>query len=115
MSVKETDRIDAMGVEESTNTLAFLIIDPYPWLIQEYDHLKTMQTKINHYVGYIESKGYAKEYGDREFAAFRIDVALQYTPTEAGTRFFEAGRQQLKDRGIHFKYTVIPRKEGDRS
>ena len=45
MSVKETDTIDAMGIDESTNTLSLLITDPYPWLIQEYDHLKTMQEK----------------------------------------------------------------------
>lgn len=113
MSVKETDSIDAMGIDEGTNTLSLLIIDPYPWLIQEYDHLKTMQTKINNYVSYIESKGYLSAYGGRDFAGFRIDVALKYTPTEAGITFFEAGKQQLKDRGITFSYTVIPRKEGN--
>ncbi|MEE3404079.1 MAG: DUF6572 domain-containing protein [Acutalibacteraceae bacterium] len=112
MSVKETDIIDAMGIDESTNTLSLLITDPYPWLIQEYDHLKTMQEKINHYVAYLENKGYTKEYGSRTFDHFHIEAALKYAPTDAGKSFFEAGRQQLKQRGIRFAYTVIPRKEG---
>ena len=47
MSVKETNKIDGMGIEENTNSLVFLIADPYAWELDEYDHLKTMQTKIN--------------------------------------------------------------------
>ena len=110
MSVKDPNSIDAMGIDENTNTLSLLIIDPYPWLIQEADHLKTMQEKINNYVRYIESKGYADQYGERTFAHFHIEVALKYTPTEDGLRFFEAGKRQLKQRGIRFVYTVVPRK-----
>lgn len=108
MSVKETDQIDGMGIEEATNTLVFLIIDPYPWLIEEYDHLKTMQTKINNYVQYIESKGYTSQYGSRNFDGFRIRVALKYTPTDEGKLFFEAGKRQLKERGIGMEYIVQP-------
>ena len=47
LSVKETDRIDAMGVDEKTNTLVLLVIDPYTWMIQEMDHILTLQKKIN--------------------------------------------------------------------
>lgn len=111
MSVKETNKIDGMGIEENTNFLVFLIADPYAWELDEYDHLKTMQTKINNYVGYIENKGYLSVYPDRHFDGFRIEAALKYPPTKAGVSFFEAGKQQLKDRNIDFTYTVIEKKE----
>ncbi len=106
MSVKETNQIDGMGVDEENNTLVFLIVDPYTWIIEEYDHLKTLQTKINNYVGYIQSGGYKSAYGDRTFDRFCIEIAFQYQFTENAERFLNAGRRQLKEHGIDIRYHV---------
>ena len=111
MSVRDANKIDGMGIEEITNTLVFLIADPYGWNVQEYDHLKAMQTKINNYVGYIENKGYQSMYPGKSFDHFRIEVSLKYPPTKAGTSFFEAGKKQLEERNIDFIYTVIDSKK----
>ena len=75
MSVKDTNTIDGMGVEKSTNTLVFLIIDPYPWNTGEYDHLKTFQQKINSYVAYIENKG------AKDGVAMAVIVGAAYATT----------------------------------
>lgn len=107
MSVKDTNTIDGMGVEKSTNTLVFLIIDPYPWNTGEYDHLKTFQQKINSYVAYIENKGYESAYGSKAFDGFRIEAEFKYSPTEAGKSFFEAGKKQLAERNIEFVWSTV--------
>ncbi len=107
MSVKETDRIDAMGVDEKTNTLVLLVIDPYTWMIQEMDHILTLQKKINNYVGYIEGRGYAEKYPDRQFDGFRIEVAFRYQYSDNCRQVLEAGSQQLRDRGIDFAYSIV--------
>ncbi len=106
MSVKDTDKIDGMGIDEKTNTLVFLITDPFTWVIQEYEHLKGLQTKINNYVGYIESKGYRSVYQNREFDRFRIEIVFKYQYTENCERFLNAGRRQLKEHHIDIQYTV---------
>ena len=107
MSVKDTKKIDGMGIEEATNTLVFLITDPFPWNVQEYQHLKAIQTKINNYVGYIEHQDYRTAYGSRKFSRFRIETALKFAPTKNGRAFFEAGKKQLEERNIDFVYTVV--------
>lgn len=106
MSVKHTDKIDGMGIDEAADTLVFLISDPYPWLIEELDHLRTFQKKINNYYGYIQSKGYKAQYGDREFSSFRIEAVMKYQWTKNAEDFFYAGKRQLKEKGIEFTYTL---------
>ena len=71
MAVNEPYIIDAMAIDKSTNTLVMLIADPYTWSVQELDHLRAVQKKINTYVSYIEKKGYRSQYGnDKEFDSF---------------------------------------------
>ncbi len=112
MSVKDTGVIDSIGIEESTNTLVMLIADPYPWSVQETDHLKTFQEKINNYVNYILSGGYRSRYGSREFDGFRIEAVMKYKWSSRGESFFSAGKRQLRERKIDFTYTVFDPKEG---
>lgn len=111
MSVKDIDVIDGMGIDTATNTLVLMIIDPYPWGVQEDDHLKTFQTKINHYVAFIESGQYRKAYGSRLFDGFRIELTMKYPCRPAINDFFEAGQQQLRERNIDFVYSVHTPKE----
>lgn len=107
MSVKQANVIDGMGIDKETNTLVFLITDPYAWLVQEYEHLKAIQTKINNYVHYIETKGYREKYRNREFDGFRIEIVFQYCYTDNGEAFLKAGQKQLKERNIDFSYSVV--------
>lgn len=106
MSVKDADKIDAIGIEEDTNTLVFLIADQYQWVIQEYEHLKAFQTKINNYVHFIESGQYKEKYPDRSFDGFRIEAVFSYKWSDAGESFFATGKKQLAERGIDFTYTL---------
>ena len=111
MSVKDISTIDGMGIDKSTDTLVFLITDPYQWPIQEYEHLKAFQQKINSYVAYIENKGYRSQYGSRTFSGFRIEAEFKYPPTEAGESFFRAGKKQLSERNIDFVWNVINKED----
>lgn len=113
MSVKDTGKIDGMGIDEKTNTLVFLIIDPYNWKVQEYEHLKGLQAKINNYVKYIETKGYESVYSGKNFDGFRIEICFKYQYTENCEKFLEAGRKQLTERNIKLKYGVDKDKTGD--
>ena len=107
MAVNDAYIIDAMAIDKNTNTLVLLIIDPYTWAVQELDHLKAIQKKINTYVSYITKKGYRSQYGDNtDFDGFRIELKCKYQYTRRGTAVFEAGKKQLKERNIDFVYSV---------
>lgn len=106
MSVKQSDTIDGIGIDEETNTLVFLILDPYTWVIEEFDHLKAFQDKVNAYYAFIKSGGYKKQYGDREFSRFRIEAVMKYRWTKNAEDFFSAGKRELRERGIDFTYTL---------
>ena len=112
MAVNDAYIIDAMAIVKSTNTLVMLIADPYTWSVQELDHLRAVQKKINTYVSYIEKKGYRSQYGnDKEFDSFRIELKCKYQYTRRGITVFEAGKKQLKERNIDFVYSVEKIKE----
>ena len=107
MAVNDAYTIVAMAIDKNTNTLVLLIIDPYTWAVQELDHLKAIQKKINTYVSYITKKGYRSQYGDNtDFDGFRIELKCKYQYTRRGTAVFEAGKRQLKERNIDFVYSV---------
>ena len=106
MSVKEENVIDGIGIDKDTNMLVFLITDPFTWVVQEYEHLKAIQTKINNYVRYIESGQYKEHYKNRDFDGFRIEMIFKYKYTENGEAFLRAGGKQLRERNIDFVYSV---------
>ena len=111
MSVQNADVIDGIGVDDSTNTLVLLIIDPFTWEVQELEHLRAIQAKINNYVAYIESKGYGSRYRDRHFDGFRIELVFKYHWTPNAETVLSAGKYQLKQRGIAFVYSVADTEE----
>lgn len=106
MSVMEVNKIDGIGIDEKTNTLVFLITDHLTWIVEEYQHLKLLQSKLNAYVAYIDSKQYRSVYRNKEFDSFRIEIFFKYQCTENCKKFLAAGRNQLKSRNIDVKYRV---------
>lgn len=110
-SIKDPGVIDAIAVDKSSNTLVLLAIDPFKWSIQEADHLKAIQEKMNTYVRFIESGEYREHYPDNEFDGFKIVLRFKYQFSKHGIKFFEGGKKQLKERGIDFEYSVVTQEE----
>ena len=96
-SIKNTDIIDGMGIEQAANTLVLLIADPYPWMIQEQEHINALEKKIRNYVAYIQSGEYRSEFGDRNFDAFRIEIQSRYFMTKLCADMVVALRATLDD------------------
>ncbi len=111
MSVKETNLIDGMGIEESTATLVLLAADPYPWELQLTDHLRTAQEKINQYVEFLQTGAFREKYPDKRLKGFRIEYVMKYPCPEKAVSFFEAGKAQLREIHIDFDYSVRAEEE----
>ena len=104
MSVKDTDKVDRIGLDEKDNCLVLLIIDPYGFVIDEKSHLYALQEKLNNYIGFIKTKEYNRIYENKEFTSFRIEIAFKYEPSDNCARFLAECRHALKDEGIRLKY-----------
>jgi hypothetical protein len=71
--ITETDKIDGIAVDKKNNALVLLISDHLDWN-DEYNHLITLQDKINAYISFIETEQYKENYPDKSFDCFIIEI-----------------------------------------
>ena len=57
MSVVDSTVVDGIALTEDKNGIVLLITDHLDWS-EEYQHLMTLQEKINTYLGFLEEKQY---------------------------------------------------------
>jgi hypothetical protein len=102
MAITEVDQIDAIGRED--DNLRLLIIDFLDWVYEDM-HLELLQDKINHYLSYLESKQYQKDYGDN-FNKIIIDIRFRFEITENCAKFIDVVSKQLNPEHIFIDFSV---------
>jgi hypothetical protein len=108
MSVAETDKIDAIGVDKEMQRVFLSIIDPLLW-DDDNVHLFTLQEKINTYLYFIESGELLKAFPDSKGFAITIELILKHVPSDQAIEFFDKTIQILLDKDIVF--TFGPKKD----
>ncbi|HIP76484.1 MAG TPA: hypothetical protein EYH12_05050 [Psychromonas hadalis] len=109
MSVVETDKIDAIGVDKEGQRVFLSIIDSLVWDAENV-HLFTLQEKINSYLFFIESGELNKAFPDADSFSLVIELVLRYAPSDEAITFFDKTIQILLDKGVIF--TFGPQKGG---
>lgn len=101
--VLDTNTLDALGIVDEH--LELLLIDENSWTSRtEQDHLLKLQEKINHYLHFLESKQYVKEYGD-DFEKKVIHIMFQYALSDKGLAFLAQVEKTLEPTDISLKVT----------
>ena len=77
MSLDNTEVVDAIGTDKSTNTVVLTIIDSWDWK-SELGHLEALQEKLNAYFCFVESRQIYESYPDASDRKLRIDVVGRY-------------------------------------
>jgi CRP-like cAMP-binding protein len=103
MSVVETDKIDAIGVDKEGQRVFLTIIDSLVW-DGENVHLFTLQEKINSYLFFIESGELKKSFPDADGFSAVIELILRYAPSDEAIGFFDKTTQILLDKGVIFVF-----------
>ncbi|WP_088839098.1 DUF6572 domain-containing protein [Listeria sp. ILCC792] len=96
MTVTDINTIDAIGIKE--DKLSMVIIDYLDWEFEDM-HLEVLESKINSYINYVESKQYVSQYGDN-FKKIIFEIQFQYKITKNGLKFIDFVSQKLKKEGI---------------
>ena len=97
--ITETNKIDGIAVDKKNNALMLLISDHLDW-DDEYNHLITLQGKINTYISFIETEQYKENYPDISFNYFIIEIRFMFPVTEKCMQFLNAVSEQIKPLGI---------------
>lgn len=104
MSISQTDVIDAMAADGEV--LVLLVCDHFSWLIEQVQHLKYLQKKLNTYIRFIENKGWKEKFGDLEFERYKIDVVFKYQWDKSFERMIESVKDKLDAKNIKIVYRV---------
>ena len=105
MSVVDSMVIDGIALTEDKNGIVLLITDHLDWS-EEYQHLMTLQEKINMYLGYLEEKQYGDMYKKETITYGIIEIHFQYRLTDNAEKFLQAVQNQVAQHGIRIQYYV---------
>jgi hypothetical protein len=89
MSLDNSNVVDAVGLEQQSDTVVLSIIDSWEWT-DEKAHLVALQEKLNSYFGFVESGQVYESYPDAQGRALRIDIVGRYPLPAAGASFVDA-------------------------
>lgn len=105
MSIVEIDKVDGIALN-GENCLVLLISDHLNWR-DEYDHLKTLQDKINAYIAFIENLEYLDLYPDAEIKHAQIEIRAKYALPRRAQGFIGEVNRQLVGTNISVSYEKV--------
>jgi hypothetical protein len=105
MALEDTNQIDAIGLETSSNNVVLTLIDATDWT-NESEHLHFLQDKLNSYLRFLESGEIMKEYPDANTRHCLISVVAQYKPTENGLHFLNVACSEIEQAGFGFRFEL---------
>ena len=107
MSIEQSDRVDAVGVDASSGKVILTISDDLDWS-DESSHLLALQDKLNAYLQFIESGELLSADPDATRRKVVIDVVTRLEIPTSGLRFLEEVRPILGSTGIELRTRVLP-------
>jgi uncharacterized protein DUF6572 len=106
MSIDQSNKIDAIGVEKVSGKVVLTIADHLDW-VDEQAHLLALQDKLNAYLRFVESGELLKVYPDAAGRAPLISIVTRVPASSAGERFFNQVRPILKSAGIELRSELL--------
>lgn len=99
MSVLDYNKVDGIAKGNDLKSIRLLISDHLDWE-NEYEHLISLQEKINAYISFCENQQYNAIYKNYvvEYAVFEIH--FKYEPTANAIKFLENVNNKLNEIGI---------------
>ncbi len=88
MSLEQTNKIDAMGLDKKSGHLVLTIADAWDWE-NENQHLIALQEKLNAYLDFIESGQIFENIDSGTDKVLRIHVVFRYPPPPLALEFLE--------------------------
>lgn len=98
MSVVDVNVVDGCALDKN-GCLILMISDHLDW-DDEYQHLITLQAKINAYIAFCESGQYLNIYPNEEIRYALIEIHCEYSPTKNAIAFLNQVQEQVGELGV---------------
>lgn len=107
MTVENSNSVDGMGISKADGKAVLTISDHLDWS-DEQRHFDLLEKKIGAYLGFIKSGQLQEALPAAKGCSVRIEVIYQHEPSELGSRFLSAARQQLQGADVELAYNPLP-------
>jgi hypothetical protein len=93
--------VDAIDLDKQPGVACLILSDQLPW---DGTHLYALQDKINSYLAFIQSGELFLSYPQTMDLDIKIDVIMQFKPTEEVLAFLRQAESIIEESGILFGY-----------
>jgi|ERR1051326_2495080 hypothetical protein len=104
MAVDKANVVDAVGVDKTTGEVVLTISDHLAW--DDARHLRLLEDKLNHYLGFIEQGELTSAYPDAAGRAIRIDIVCRYQPSAEAVNLLTKAKDVTKTYGSALSWRV---------
>lgn len=115
MAVDNPNVVDGVAIDKDRNALCLLLTDHLAWegkdALDEYEHLKLLQEKLNAYISFLESGQYKESYPNSDSHRPNISSVISgyKQPSKSAQSIEITGFiEKSKPPEIIFFYTLLP-------
>jgi len=111
MTIDQTDVVDLVSRELSTDEIVLTIFDHLPWSDdheENMEHIYLLQEKLNTYLAFTESGEINEKYPSAIGRTVRFEVIAKYEMCEEAKAFFAKFQDYLDARGFKLVFRHSP-------
>ena len=106
MAVDQPDKIDIIGIDNSSGSVVLTISDHLDWS-DTYQHQLILQKKLNTYLAFVESGEITEQYPNSSGRSVVLEVVFKYRPDAGGLKFLERASQVIHSAGFEFRHRIF--------
>lgn len=92
-NIENTETIDGIAFEEETSKLILLLADGMDWTNE--NHMLLLQSKLNSYIGYIDTEQYLEKYD--KVKTIEIQIKFLFKEPEICNQFLERVKEKINE------------------
>lgn len=109
MPLSNLEVVDVVSIDLIGNAV-LTISDDLMWDDNNNEHLFALQSKINAYLGFIESGNLYQEYPNAKDRGITINIVAKYEPNDNARLFLDTTKKILQSAGYGFEFSVLKNK-----
>lgn len=106
MSVEQTDVVDIISTDKTTNHVILTISDHLDWS-NSFEHQTILQAKFNKYLAFVESGEILTRYPDAKGRPVAFKVVFKHRPDPSGWLFLARAKEVIEAAGFSLRHEVF--------
>ena len=112
MSLDDSLKVDAIGIDEGSGSVVLSILDSWAWR-ETLPHLAALQEKLNAYFDFIESGQLYESYPLAVGRSLTIDIVTRFPMPPEGVVLLEKASEVADELGVNVESRHLPDHQGN--